>query len=123
HFNPRRLCVQECVTQRLACNPVDIVPDKGSEFVGRALHLNTKLGGFSIAMLASNAFAKNDQGTSKIVPHQRGGAHTLDCIPTVGDRLPRLVDDSLQRLLSLIRAFPDHVAHSVKLQQYPLKTL
>src|SRR5262249_9250785 len=122
YFNPRRLCVQECVAQCLACNPVDIVPDKGSEFAGRAVHLNTKLGSFSVAMLGNQAFAKNDQCASKIVPNQRRGAHTLDRISTLGDRLPGLLDGRLQRLPDF-GAIEKHVSQSVELQQRALKTL
>jgi hypothetical protein len=71
----------------------------------------------------SKVFPKHDQRTSKIVANQCRGPQSLDCIPALGDRLPRLVDHSLKLFLGFGRAIQNDVLHSMKLQQRALKTL
>jgi hypothetical protein len=38
YFDPPRLGVSKCIAHRLACNPVDFVPDERSEIPGCAFH-------------------------------------------------------------------------------------
>src|SRR5215470_8103375 len=44
HLDPSRLCVLECITQRLACNPIDFVPEERNEIPRCTLHIHDKFG-------------------------------------------------------------------------------
>ena len=118
----RAACMLECVAYRLGCNAVDVISNNRSEVSRCALHLHLKLGRVRVALICEFRSERADR-LSEVIRNNRRATQSLHCISALGDCLPGLLDGSLQYLLGLVWAIPNHVHPGVKLHQHRLKAL
>src|ERR1700687_5055907 len=123
HFYLARLCVPECISQRLTRNPVDFISEYWMQVPWGAFHRYLTDGGIPVGFIGREFFSECGYSHGKIVGHDRGGAQPLHSIPALCDRLSGLIDSALQCLPRFLRTLRQQVSRRLKTQQQSMKTL
>src|SRR6266404_4288223 len=123
HFDPRRVCVPETITQRLTCNPVDFVPERRRELPGCALHSETKIGAILTGLIGTEFFSDGADRPGQVVGSHGGGAQALHRIAAFDDCALRLFECAVESFDRLLRAVRKHIAGRLKPEHQALKTL
>src|SRR6202041_1605539 len=101
HLDLARLRVLECISQRLACKPVDFIAQYRIQTPRGAFHPHPKDGCITAGFVDREFFAKGPYGHGKISGVDRGRAQPLCRIAPLGDCFSSLVDRAIERLLGL----------------------